>query len=103
MEAKSVKGYYIHAAIDEMRSGRVKGPFFDRNIALMECDGAGWYGSPGELQEAWFLEFGEGRIAEYDPHKPLKFVDLERNAEKEMTEKIKSKLTKEEIEFLNLK
>jgi hypothetical protein len=44
-----------------------------------------------------------GGIVEYDPENVLKFADLERDAKKEMTEKIKSKLDPEEIEFLNLK
>lgn len=103
MEVQSVKGYYIVAATSERTSGRVKGPFSKREIAIMECDGAGWYGANGKIEEVWFIQFGNGRLAEYDPQEPLVFVDLKRDAEKEMKEKIKSKLSEEEIEFLNLK
>ena len=100
MEVKSVKGYYIRAATSEVAIGRVKGPFLDRNIAIMECEGAGWYGANGKIEEVWFIEFGNGRLAEYDPNEPLVFVDLKRDSEKEMLERIRSKLSTEEMEFI---
>ena len=107
MEVKSVKGYYVVAPLDERSSGRVKGPFSERGLASLECEGAGWYGSNGHVEEVWFLQLENGRLlAEYNPKSEeadLQFVDIKRNYEKEMKEKIRSKLSEEEIEFLNLK
>ena len=103
MEVKSIKGYYVWASTDERSAGRVKGPFSDYNIASIECEKAGWYDSAGKVKEAWFMQMEDGRLFEYDPSQNLKFVDIEREYKKEMEDKIKSKLTKEELEFLNLK
>jgi len=104
MELKSVKGYYVWASIDDRNNGRrVKGPFSDYNIASIECEKAGWYDSAGTVHGAWFMQMEDGRLFEYDPSQNLKFVDIEREYKKEMEDRIKSKLTKEELEFLNLK
>ena len=102
IQCKRITGWYVYASMSEKTSGRVKGPFLSYSIAEDECKGAGWYGSHGETKQAEFLMDPDGILYEYDPKKPLKFVDLERDAKKEMIEKIKSKLSEKEIKFLNI-
>ena len=111
MEVVTVKGYYVVASVDERSNRRIKGPFFSHDIASLECqtsgkpgEGLGWYGADdGYIEDVWFLQFPNGNILEYNPEDKYHFVDLERDAKKEMEESIKSKLSEKEIEFLNLK
>ena len=66
-------------------------------------ENAGWYGSTGKVEDTWFLQTDNGVLFEYDPERKMKFVDIEKEYRENMEENIKSKLTKEELEFLNLK
>lgn len=96
---KKVKGYYVRASIDERTSGRVKGPFRDHSIAILNCDKAGWWDSPGTVEEAEFVEDTLGNLYEV-PSSPLRFSD---DVEKTMTDtinQIKEKLSPVEWEFM---
>lgn len=97
---KEVIGYSLTVPVDERRT-RVAGYYKDSKIARMDAEGAGWYGSNGSVNEEVIYEDEGGK-----PYivKPIgEYVDVSRNKKEEIMKKIKSKLSKEEIEFLGIK
>ena len=96
---KKLKGYFIYASISKRSNGRVKGPYKDKNIAEVECENTGWYGSKGRVIEIEFYEDEEGNL--FEILEPVKFVDLEKEKREEVLEKIKGKLSPEEWKFIS--
>lgn len=95
---KIVKGYYVYAAIDNYKSGRVKGPFSTYQIASLNCNKAGWYDSHGTVKEVEFFQDDKDNL--YEKTKPVKFVDIENDLKEETLHKIREKLTQKEWEYI---
>lgn len=101
LKLKPVKAYTIYSSDNEYTSSP-KGCYRDYNIASIKAVGSGWYGLNGtvkSLDDIYQDENGEL----YNVKKIGKFTDEEENYKEQLLENVKSKLTKEELEFLNIK
>lgn len=98
LELTRADAYEVTASDDE-RSASSRGYFKEEKSAQLFAVGCGWYGSNGTVRSTKNLyEDAEGNL--YTVKKAGKYVDLERERREKMAEKIASKLTREEIEYL---
>lgn len=102
MKLRKITAWTVYSADSDTQSSE-KGVYQERSLAEAKSRGSGWYGSNGEVREktdVWQdLETGELYQVKCLGH----FTDLEEARRKRMAESIKSKLTEEEIKFLNVK
>jgi hypothetical protein len=99
LKLKKVRAYKVVISTDE-RNSEVKGYYKDFNIASIDARKAGWYDSDGKVTTVEIFEDESGNI--YSTESLGKYKDLEKKYHDEILQKIKSKLTPEEIKFLNL-
>lgn len=98
---KQTKAYTVYSSDDE-RSGSEKGIYKDFGFASKRAIGSGWYGSNGEVLEKKNIyedETGELYIVKHVG----KFNDVEEKIKEDTLASIKSKLSKEELDFLKIK
>lgn len=98
LNLKMVEAYTVHSQDDERRSSD-KGIYTTWESANKKTKGSGWWGSDGRVIEKIVYVDSEGEV--YEVKKLGKFTDLSEEYNLKMSEAIKSKLSKEEIEFLN--
>ncbi len=87
---------------DNEYSSSIKGVFKDYNIAVVKAKGSGWYGSDGEVREAFdIFEDENGNL--YRVTQVGDFVDINEKYKEDTIASIKTKLSKEELTLLGIK
>lgn len=99
LKLKKVRAYKMSASNDE-RCSSVRGYYKNFNAASIDSKKAGWYDSDGKVELVDLYEDEEGKL--YSTESLGKFKDVEKQYHEETLEKIKSKLTPEEISFLKI-
>ena len=99
LKLKKVSAYEVIVSTDE-RSSKTLGYYKDSNIASIDSKKAGWYDLDGEVSSVELYEDENGDI--YDVESLGKYKDVEKEYREEILAKIRSKLTTEELKFLNL-
>jgi hypothetical protein len=99
LNLKKITVFAVRASIDE-KSFAIKGYYQDKNIAGIDSKKAGWFGSDGEVIEVTIYQDEHGNI--YKVEELGMFKDKDREYKDEVLNKIKSKLTGAEREFLGL-
>ena len=94
------KAYTINSADNEYSSSN-KGVYKDYNIASTKAKGSGWYGSNGTVEDVTDLYQDVNGVL-YKIKLIGKFTDEEEKYRTDTINSIKSKLTKEELELLNI-
>lgn len=90
---------YAMRSSDDERSASIKGYYGDYNAATIAAKGAGWYGSDGDVTSVELYTDGDifCKVSSVG-----KLSDVEQKFKEEMVSRIKSKLSKEELEFLKI-
>lgn len=96
-----IKGYKVVGSDGEFLKS-VKGYYKDYNIAIKDAEHIGLWGSKGDVTEITLYTDGEW-IYNLDIDKRFKFKDELKEYKEKTIASIKEKLTKEELELLNIK
>ena len=99
LKLNKVSAWAVEASVDERRNA-ITGYYKDSNIARVDAQGAGWYGSEGTVKEVDLYEDEDGNI--YNVVCEGKYKDVDRKFREETMDNIKTKLTPEEIKLLGL-
>ena len=97
---RPIKAYTVLSS-DNERSSSKKGIYSSFATASASAKASGWYGSDGTVLDVEAYIDSNGEV--YTLNKLGKFTDAIEDFKKTTLDSIKSKLTKEELEFLKLK
>ena len=96
-----VKGFAMISS-DNETSHSIKGYYRDHTVASAATQGAGWYGGNGWVEEVDNLYTDGSRLFVLEPVSNPEYEKEEAILKAAQIEKIKSKLTPNEIELLGL-
>jgi len=95
-----ISAYELFASNDDRGFGSVIGYYKSSTIAGIDKKGKGYYGSDGEVKPVEL--YTDGKSLYQLQLVADGFTDEQREYKKEVMEKLKSKLSKDEIDFLGL-